>query len=331
MNVAPPIMDSPPPPLPGFKDRRTGLLVFGIIEIILGVLCVLLVGLMLLGQAMISRNTGSPISLRMLAPALLIYLGLAVMFVWVGIGSIQCRRWARALMLIFSWCWLGIGIVTVPLMAFILPRSLEAVSKQGAAIPPGVMIGIIIFQILLMSVILVVLPAVFIFFYRSPHVKATCEGRHPLPGWTDTCPLPLLGMSLMLWLGAVMILGMPIAYHGVMPFFGTLLDGWSGTLFAIGFAALWIWLGRLWFQARSIGWWTLLAAMILFSISNFITFQRVDLMEMYQKMGYPQQQIDQIRQQGLLTSELMAWSSVIWFLPMLGYMVWVKRFFKTRR
>ena len=45
---------SPPPPVipqaSDFKDRRSGLIVFGILEIILGALAALIIPLMLLGQ-----------------------------------------------------------------------------------------------------------------------------------------------------------------------------------------------------------------------------------------------------------------------------------------
>jgi hypothetical protein len=260
----------------------------------------------------------------------LIYLGLAVVFVWLGIGSMQCRRWARALMLILAWSWLAMGIITVPFMAVILPRAMTNATQQGPPFPPGLMVGIIVFQILLMSVLLVVVPSVFVYFYRSPHVKATCETRDPVRRWTDACPLPVLGVALILWLGAAMLLSLPIAYRGVMPFFGVLLEGWTGTLLALSLVVLWIWLGRAWYKVQASGWCILLAVLILFSISNFITFQRVDITEMYQKMGYPQAQIDLIRQQGIVTNQMMAWSSVLWMLPMLGYMFWVKRFFRTR-
>jgi hypothetical protein len=246
MNEAPPIMDFPStPPPPAFTDRRTGLLVFGIFEILLGVICVLFIGLIVLSQAMLSRNTGTPLSLQMLAPSIGIYLVFACGFVWIGIGSIQCRRWARALMLILAWCWLTIGLVSVPLTAVITPRILgSSTAKGAAALPPGAMIGIIVFQILFLGVFFVVLPAAFVFFYRSPHVKATCETRDPVRRWTDACPLPVLGVSCLLWLGAAMLLSWPIAYRGMMPFFGVLLTGWSGTLVALGLTALWSWLGR---------------------------------------------------------------------------------------
>jgi len=38
--------------------------------------------------------------------SILFYALLAVLFVWLGIGSIMARRWARALVLVSSWFWL---------------------------------------------------------------------------------------------------------------------------------------------------------------------------------------------------------------------------------
>ena len=62
------------------------------------------------------------------------------------------------------------------------------------------------------------------FFYNSRHVKATCERRDPATRWTDACPLPVLGFCLWLLLGVPMLLIMPLAGHGVMPFFGIFLS-----------------------------------------------------------------------------------------------------------
>jgi hypothetical protein len=228
-----------------------------------------------------------------------------------------------------AWWWLGVGLITVPLMGYVLPRVMANMPQNGQAIPPGMKVAIVVFQLLFMSVVLVALPAVLVFFYRSPHVKATCELRDPVRRWTDACPLPVLGVACLLWLGAAMIALMPIAYRGVMPFFGVLLSGWAGSLVALVLAALWIWLGRAWYQVKLSGWRALAVVVVLFSVSNFLTFSRVDILELYRAMGYSQAQTDLIRQQGFMTSQLMMWSAAFWLVPMLGYLIWVKRFFRA--
>jgi hypothetical protein len=321
--------DTPPlTPVTEFKDRRTGLLVFGILEMLLGALCVLMVGLMVLGQAMVSRTTGAAHNSRMLLPATLVYVALAAALVWLGIGSIRCRRWARALLLILAWSWLFVGVITVPVMGFVLPRILAESSPKGQALPPGALVVVIVLQLVFMTLFMVVVPAVLVFFYQSRHVKATCEARDPLRRWTDACPLPVLAVVCGLWFGSATMVGFPFAYGGVMPFFGSIVSGLPGTLLAVGLAGLLFWLGRMWYQLKNAGWWAILATLLVLGISNIITFSHLDLMELYQKMGYPEAQLELIRRQGWISSRFMVWNSVLWFVPILVYLIWVKRCFR---
>ncbi|HXJ56725.1 MAG TPA: hypothetical protein VNU68_08685 [Verrucomicrobiae bacterium] len=117
----------------------------------------------------------------------------------------------------------------------------------------------------------------------------------------------------------------------MLPFFGMLLTGLPGTLAMIGMACLLFWIGRSWYRLNVVGWWALVTVMMVLAISNVLTFARVDIVEVYKKLGYPQAQIDLIQQQGWMTSAFMMWCSMFWILPMLGYLLWVKRFFRVTR
>ena len=75
------------------------------------------------------------------------------------------------------------------------------------------------------GVIYVIIPGALVLFYRSPHVKATCEARDPVVRWTDACPLPVLAVSLMLGLGAAWMPVMIVASRSVVPCFGCYLSG----------------------------------------------------------------------------------------------------------
>ncbi len=316
----------------GLKDRRTGLLIFGIFEIILGILCLVMTRLLVLGQVVAGQTTGTAFDVRMIVPLFLTYIGLAKAFVWLGIGSIKGRRWARALTLILAWSWLCVGVITVPLIAFLTPRILAASAPPGQGLPAGTLGIVLAFQIVFMSILLVVIPAVLVFFYGSRHVKAACELSDPAPRWTDACPLPAWAVACWLWLGgAIMLICLPFSFHGAIPFFGKVLSGTPGALVGIGVAAVWLWLGWLWYRLKVAGWWTLLGTLLLFGISGAITFSRVDIIELYQKMGYPQAQLDLIRQQGLISGQFVVWLSLIWLAPMLGYLLWVKGFFRAPR
>src|SRR5208283_2529435 len=129
-NLQPPPIESTPPRI-AYKDRSTGLIIFGILTILLGGVCALFLPLMLFGQTMSAKATGTPPNFAAILPAASIYGVLAVALVWLGIGSIKARRWARALLLIFSWSWLVMGVVMLVVMAFLLPRVLANVPAGG--------------------------------------------------------------------------------------------------------------------------------------------------------------------------------------------------------
>src|SRR5208283_4838121 len=97
---AAPVESTPSPP--PHTDRSAGLIVFGILTILLGCLAGLFVLLILVGAAASAKATSAPATFSTILPAISIYGVLAVALVWLGIGSIMARRWARALLLVFS-------------------------------------------------------------------------------------------------------------------------------------------------------------------------------------------------------------------------------------
>jgi hypothetical protein len=202
MNESIPLTAPIEPTAPAYKDRSTGLMIFGTLTILLGCLAGLLVLMMLVSLAVAPKTAAAPASFAQVLPAMSLYLALAVTLIWLGIGSILARRWARALLLIFSWSWLVIGIVTVMVMAFVLPKMLRNLPSTGTAdqpaMPPGVIGVMMVLMFLIFGVFFVVMPAIWTFFYSSRHVKATCEARDGVARWTDACPLPVLAVSL--WL-----------------------------------------------------------------------------------------------------------------------------------
>jgi hypothetical protein len=289
---------------------------------------------MLAGQAMAAKTTQVPANFVAILPAVSIYAGLAAALICLGIGSIQVRRWARALLLIFSWSWLLMGVVTTMMMGFVMPKVMDNMASAGAAgqtaMPPAAKNAVLVVMFLFCGILMVVVPAVWIFFYSSRHVKETCERREPLPCWTDACPLPVLALCLWLLLGVPMMLLMPIVGHGVMPCFGIFLTGLPGTLLCLAVAALWSYAAWLIYHLKPQGWWLIVIALLVFAASSSVTFARHDLLEMYQLMGYAQAQIDQMRQAGLLTGKLVAWLMPISLLPIIGYLIFVKKYFRAR-
>jgi len=266
--------------------------------------------------------------LSSLVLAILLNGGLAVGLVWLGIGSIKARRWARALLLIFSWAWLMGGIIMTVNMGFFLPKTFENLPATPGqpVMPPGAITVMTIVVLLFTSVFFVLLPAIWTFFYASRHVKATCEMRDPVQRWTDACPLPVLALCLWLSFAVPFLLLMPILYHGVMPFFGVLLSGLPGSHLCLAVAALWAYCAWRLYKLDVRGWWFVLIAILLYTVSSVITFMRHDVLEMYHAMGYPQAEIDQIQKVGVFTGNSMVWMTVIFMVPFLGYILFVKKF-----
>ena len=322
------------PPAVEFKDRGTSLIVFGILTMLLGGICALFVPLMIFGQVMAAKTSAAPANYQAVIPATAVYGLLAVALIWLGIGSIKARRWARALLLIFSWSWLVIGVVAIGFMMFLLPKMIEATQSAQPAGQPQAAAALkvaMVFMLLVLGVVFIALPAVWVWFYRSPHVKATCEARDPVTRWTDACPLPMLAVSLWLGFSAAMMLMMPLAYHGVLPCFGVFLSGVPGTLGYLVLASIWGWAARALYQLDVRGWWLIVVSFCVLTLSHVITYSHHDVMELYGLMGYPEQQMEQMKKFSFLTGGLMTWGSLVFMLPLLGYLIYVKKFFRRTK
>jgi hypothetical protein len=151
-----------------------------------------------------------------------------------------------------------------------------------------------------------------------------------LTRWTDACPLPVLALCLWLLVGVPWLLVMPITGHCVMPFFGMFFTGLPGTIFCLAIAALWSYAAWLMYKLDQRGWWLILIAMVVFMTSALLTYARHNIIEMYQLMGYPEAQIEQIQKSGLLTGNRMNWFMSLSVLPFLGYLFFIKKYFRRK-
>ena len=309
-------------------------MVFGVLTVVMGGLCALYAPLMLLSQLAAARVNPSLANPAAMVPAIATYAALGVALIWLGIGSIQTRRWARALLLIFSWSWLLVGVLSVIITAFIMPKMLSMFSGAGTAHPEplssAIVAGIMIMTFLILGFVFVLAPTAWVCFYGSRHVKATCEARDGVTRWTDACPLPVLALCLWLAYSVPTLLLMPLMGRGVFPCFGTFVTGAPGTMLSLAVAILWGYVAWLLYRLDLRGWWLLLATSIVFTISALVTFARHDVTEMYELMGYPQGQLDQLRQLGLLSGSRMVWLLVVGPVPFLGYLLFVRRYFPAR-
>jgi hypothetical protein len=319
-----------------FKDRKGGLIAFGIMTLLIGGLCALMsLGMLVMAfNPPASANGGPPPNPQAMALVVVEYVVLAVLLVWLGIGSMMARRWARALLLIFSWSWLVVGLLAMGVMAFTLPHIMEAAGSAAPAgqpaLPAGTQSVIVVLTMLMMSVIFVILPIVWVLFYKSKNVKATCEAHDPVVRWTDRSPLPVIAMSLWLALCAPLMLMMAAAYRGVVPFFGMFISGPLGSALYVVLGLLWGYSAWALYKLDRRGWWIIFATMALFGISAFVTYSRHDASELYALMGYPEAQIAQMEKFGIFKGQAMAWMTLASMVPFLGYLFYIRRFFPPR-
>lgn len=315
-----------------FKDRKTGLIVFGILTAAMGAVCALMVPMMFLGHAMSARATGVSQDFQTLIPGLVMFTFLAITFIWLGIGSMKARRWARALLLVLSWSWLIVGIISIAVLAAMFPQissAIESARPPGQPeMPPLARALILAIPAVFMVVNYIVIPAALVMFYGSRHVKATCEARDPVARWTDRCPLPILACILWLVFGAVMMLIAPLAYRGVFPFFGTFVSGPVGSAIYLVLAGAWAYAAWALYHLDRRGWWIIVVALLFFGVSAFLTYSRHDLSELYRLMGTPEKQIAEIQKFNFLKGKGMAWMTLVCTLPFLGYLLYVRKFLR---
>ncbi len=309
-----------------YKDRKVGLIVFGVLQIIIGGFCALAVPMMILSAVMVSTsapNTG--VSATAMIPAILVYAVAAVAFVWLGIGSILARRWARALHLVFSSIMFVSGLLGSIMAIFFLRGMLGGMPHQEQ-LPPGfqaMMMGITVFVI---GFIYIIIPGAHILFYRSPNVKATCEDRDPRERWTDRCPLTVIALCVLVIMWGCGQLSM-VGYNCAVPFFGIILTGLPGAGWMLLCAGVGILLAIRLYKLRPAAWWATLAALLVFVISYSLTFARIDMMDYYAIMGLPAEQLELMRNMPMTQGNVMWPMMVIYAIPFLAFAISIRKHF----
>jgi len=311
-----------------FKDRKTGLVVFGILHIIAGGFCALTVPFMILGMlasAFVDDTSAPSMSPTMMIPAVLFYVLLAVWFICMGIGSIKARRWARALVLVTSWLWLISGTIGLVFVMLIMPDIYDQMGKSEQ-MPPGAAIFMKYVLLAFMAIFYLIIPAVLVLFYGSKNVKATCQFRDPQVRWTDKCPLPVLALSLISGFWAVSMLFMGL-YGWTLPFFGFILSGIKGAAVALIVMLLSVYIAWGMYRLDIKAWWCAVLLIIAWALSAAITFSRVSLMDYYEKMNFPKQQLDIIKQYSIPQDYTLALFFGFSVVALLGYLLYTRRYF----
>jgi len=321
----------PPVSPPETKDRSALLFAFGLVEVVLGLFCLLMAAVSGLGVA---AGPGGPSGAtapdpRMMVPGILFYVLLAVYYITTGIGTVRLRRWARPIVLIVSWFWLVSGVFAMAMVSTFLPKMIDQMPK-----PPGATSEVMEFAqgcaFFFFAVFYLFLPGIFVSVYGSQSVRATFERRDPVVRWTDRCPTPVLGLSSLLAYGALgMLFG---SMMPALPVFGFAVGGAASTVLCLGLAGLLGYLALATYRLRPWAWWTVLFFWLLGAASavSFVV-QGFDWQKFYGQMGLPPDQIAMIEKMGvfnfLKTPEMLGLVGVS-IAGSLAFLVWVKKHFR---
>jgi hypothetical protein len=242
----------------------------------------------------------------------------------------MARRWARALLLIFSWGVLITGVIALAVMAAVhgsILATMRAAQPPGHPLPEAAVWTILLVTGAVMGIILLVIPAIWAFFYGSKNVKATCEARDPQERWTDRCPLPVLALSLFLGFGAVGFLMAAFAYHGAIPIFGVFISGLPGVLLYLVLACLWCYAAWAMYRLDSAGWWISTVGMCVLPISCAITYHQHSILEFYRLAGYSDPELTRLQQFSFINGNNAVWLTLASALPWLAFLFFIKKYF----
>jgi hypothetical protein len=335
--AAPPLLDVPVYDVPVYKDRGTGLVVFGVFQIILGLLAALMVPFVVLGAFMSRLAPGGAMRPGQVLSGVATYAFAAAALLALGIGSVRMKRWARALTLVTSWYWLIMGALVTVLVTAVLPvtmRGVLAQMKQSGPNAPspemstGIMAVMLTVVIVFMAFFLVVVPIAFVVFYGRKDVAETCRRRDPVERWTDRTPLPVLGASVALFTGAVYMLLVGLTTP-LFPFFGRYLTGIPAATCFVVLGALDFYLAIALFRLQTTGWWIAIFAAPVRMLSMILTYRKADLMQAYSKMGLSDAQLQMLNSSPMFRGHIILWWGLVSMVLFFGYLLWLKRYFKA--
>lgn len=310
-----------PPVVGGYRDRKTGLVVFGVFEIAAGAFCWLMVPLM--AVLLVLPRRGGPPPPHLL-PLMLGVYGLAgTVLIWLGVGSILARRWARALWVCLSGVMFVTGVLVVPYVGYVtvidLPRTMAA---QGGPAMPGAAVAFMqIFMLCVMLVLYIIIPGILLLFYASGNVKRTCEARDPVVRWTDRCPMPVLALSLFTAFGAATMLVLAL-FVGVFPLFGVFATGAGGRALMLAYGVVMLYAAWGVYGLRRGAWWLMLAVMVLTMLSSTLTMWHGNLQELYLDLGFDVR----FAIQAGAVAQRIKWIGVISTVPWLVWAIYVRRY-----
>jgi hypothetical protein len=321
-----------PPTASVYPDRSARLRFLGTFQVVLGglwgmmtalaALSALMLVLGLLGSSSKSAQSQA-IDIQELIQGIVLFAPMAVGAIWLGIGLYRARRWAWTLSVAWSWMWLITGVFS--LTTFVLFRGPPT---QHEKMSPQAIVTMRLFSSVFEVCYDILLPGLFLVLCHREAVRATCQRQDPKTPWTDRCPMPVLALSTFLAWTIVWVVSL-LAYRCAIPLFGVVFSGAAGAGVILLIALMQADLAWGIYRLQRVTWWgTLLFGIV--GISNIVvTFSQTNLMNWYEKMALPDEQLEMFRKSGIAESMTHwgPWISLVGGAAWLGYLLYVRRYF----
>ena len=248
------------------------------------------------------------------------YYLIAAVCLPLAIGHIRLRRWGLTLAQLYAWFWLGAGILLVVNSVLLIPSAFGLDLEREIIINRVILVGVS------SLIVLVILPLLALWFYKSDKVRSVFETHDPNLYWTERYPLPLLAVLILLLISIIAI-HVAMFFQAIFPLFGRILLGRQSVyilafcilvfiILVYGIARLKIW-----------AWWGSLVYVSLLTISSVMTFSRYRFYDIVQMMNLPAYELEFIDKMLLIHDYRLVGLITIPLLVALVLIIYSKRYF----
>lgn len=325
-------------PLPPQTDMRVMLGVLGLFVIVGGLAC---------GGIGSLYVTVVPQSMQMAygTPAKVgaAFIGICTMcalfalgFIWLGVGSMMARKWARDLLHALGWMWAGLVVIIVISAGSTFPMMMKMTQAEIAATPggppPGALNAFIGIILVFYAAVLVTPAILLILLYGLKNVRATVAYHDRKPRWTERVPMPVLVWWLMMVMSVISMISFAFTYPGLLASAGIYDNPALVSVVICLIMALLIW--HAWTVAKMKPWaWTVALAMVIVGFSfgmyqmatiDMVALQRASFQDMGLEMPKAQEEmiLSMYSDRGWQILPGLLSAAVV-----LGYLIWIRRYF----
>ena len=280
-----------------FRNRRPGLIIAGVVEIILGFV---LAGL--LRWVWLSLKPSGTIGFRVVHDYSLFYVSalpqmlLAVFFVWIGIGSIFARRWARALSAVATRWWFLAGLAGLAYWLVCSWHLLLTSIRDSTKLNAQLTTIVITLTTVALALVYVAVPGILMLFYNGRQVKKTCEVYDREPHWTDKSPVELIQL-IVPFVFAMVWTPMMLLCDFVFPGGRSVITVYHGIACIVLIAALFIFIGIGVRRLHRFARWAAMGLSALLGASWMTAVTHIGIYRLYDIMGYTNQHMTVLRQE----------------------------------